>query len=172
MNRVFLCRARRAVILIAALVVLALVVRADEPYARSRDYDLLNARIALRFDLEQHKVLGEVTHTLAPLRDGLTRLAFDSVGLTISSVAVNGQPAKFESSAAQLLVALDHPARAGKEFDIHIRYEGRPKKGLYFILPDKNYPTGPGRSGQRARPRTPATTSPSTTTRTTAPRRR
>ena len=29
------------------------VLRADEPYARSRDYDLQHSRVALRFDLEQ-----------------------------------------------------------------------------------------------------------------------
>jgi len=131
----------------AALLAFALLVfaagRADEPYARSRDYDLQNARIALRFDLEQRKVMGEVTHTLAVLRDGLTRLAFDSVGLTVAGVTVGGRPAKFETTATQLLVALDHPTKTGEKFEIHIRYEGQPKKGLYFVLPDKNYPDRP-----------------------------
>ena len=131
----------------AALVVVVLLVgtagRADEPYARSRDYDLQNARIALRFDLEQRKVLGEVTHTLTMLRDDVSRLAFDSVDLTILSAAVNGQPAKFETTASQLLIGLDHPANRGDRFEVHIRYEGRPKRGLYFVLPDKNYPDRP-----------------------------
>ncbi len=47
--------------------------RADEPYARSRDYDLQHSKIALRFDLDQKKVLGEVTHSLSILRDGSTK---------------------------------------------------------------------------------------------------
>jgi len=34
---------------------------ADEPYARSRDYDLQHSKISLRFDIDQKKVLGEVT---------------------------------------------------------------------------------------------------------------
>ncbi len=138
------CVAGRGWTLLAvALLVCAVAVRADEPYARSRDYDLQNARIALRFDLEQRKVMGEVTHTLAPLRGDLTRLAFDSVGLTIASVAVGGKPAKFETTPTQLLVALDHPAKPGERFEVIIRYEARPKKGLYFVLPDKNYPDRP-----------------------------
>ncbi|MBI3670441.1 MAG: HEAT repeat domain-containing protein [Acidobacteria bacterium] len=140
-GRAALCRSLRPA---ALLLVLALAfdgaARADEPYARSRDYDLQNARIALRFDLEQHKVNGEVTHTLAPLRDGLTRLAFDSVALSVSSVMLSGQPAKFETTATQLLVALDQPAKIGDKLEVTIRYEGRPKKGLYFVMPDKNYP--------------------------------
>src|SRR5216684_1736532 len=100
-----------AALLLLALLAPVVALRADEPYARSRDYHLQNARIALRFDLEQRKVIGEVRHTLAALRDGLTRLAFDSVGLTVASVTVGGRPAKFETTATQLLVSLDHPAK-------------------------------------------------------------
>ncbi|HEX2711711.1 MAG TPA: M1 family metallopeptidase, partial [Candidatus Acidoferrales bacterium] len=135
--------ARRAGILAVALLAFVPVGHPDEPYARSRDYDLQDARIALRFDLEQRKVMGEVTHTLAALRDGLTRFAFDSVGLSIASVTVGGKPAKFETTATQLLAALDHPSRAGEKFEIYIRYEGQPKRGLYFVLPDKSYPDRP-----------------------------
>ncbi len=132
------------VALLAALLLAgALALRADEPYARARDYDLQNARIHLRFDTAERKVMGEVTHTLAPLRDGLTRLEFDSVDLIIQSVTVQGKPAKFETTATKLLVALDRPAKAGEKLDVTIRYEGRPKKGLYFVLPDKNYPDRP-----------------------------
>ncbi len=139
--------AARARFVCAAPVIIVLIVaaagRVDEPYARSRDYDLQNARIALRFDLEQHKVLGEVTHTLTVLREDASRLAFDSVDLTILSATVNGQPANFETTASQLLVGLNHPAKRGERFKVHIRYEGRPKRGLYFVLPDKNYPDRP-----------------------------
>src|ERR1700756_162585 len=53
--------------------------RSDEPFARSRQYDLQNAHIELRFDFDQRKVMGQVTHTLAALRDGLRQLDFDSV---------------------------------------------------------------------------------------------
>ena len=121
----------------------ALSARGDEPYARNRDYDLQHSKIALQFDLVEHKVLGDVTHTLAILREGTARLAFDSVGLTIRSVTVNAQEAKFETTAAQLLVPLPAAAHAGEKFTVEIRYEGKPKKGLYFILPDKNYPSRP-----------------------------
>jgi len=130
-------------LLLAIVLLIGAAGWADEPYARSRDYDLQNARIALRFDLEQRKVMGEVTHTLAALRDGLPRLAFDSVALTISSVTVNGRSARFETTATQLLVTLDRPAKFDERFEVNIRYEGRPRKGLYFVLPDKNYPNRP-----------------------------
>jgi aminopeptidase N len=122
---------------------LAFVAGADEPFARSKDYDLQHSKIALKFDLEQKKVIGDVTHTLAILKDGTDKVWFDSVGLTIQSVTVNKTSAKFESKETKLIVPLPSAAKAGQKFDVQIKYEGKPTKGLYFILPDKNYPTRP-----------------------------
>ncbi|HYL84704.1 MAG TPA: M1 family aminopeptidase [Candidatus Angelobacter sp.] len=143
----FLLNTNRAwqLLLGATLIVVAAAaaLRADEPYARSRDYDLQHSRIALRFDLEQKKVLGDVTHSLLILRDGTSKISFDSVGLTIESVTVNKSAAKFETTADKLIVPLPAAAKAGDKFDIAIRYQGKPTKGLYFILPDKDYPDRP-----------------------------
>lgn len=117
--------------------------RADEPYARTRAYDLQHLRTHLWFDVGQRKVRGEVNETVAALRDNLAELRFDSVDLKIESVAVDGKPAKFTVTPTQLVVALDRPAARGDRHEVFIRYEGRPKKGLYFVLPDKNYPQQP-----------------------------
>jgi aminopeptidase N len=139
-------RSRQALLTVAALLAIfiaALQLRADEPYARSRDYDLQHSKIALRFDLEQKKVLGDVTHSLSILRDGTTKISFDSVGLTIQSVTLNKSAAKFETSADKLIVPLPAAAKTGDKFDVAIRYEGKPAKGIYFILPDKDYPDRP-----------------------------
>ncbi len=126
-----------------AILFSALHLRADEPYARSRDYDLQHSRIALRFNLEQKKVIGDVTHTLTVLRDATPKIVFDSAGLAIQNVTVNKSPAKFEAKDNKLTVALPTAARAGEKLNIEIRYEGKPTKGLYFILPDKDYPDRP-----------------------------
>src|SRR5438046_40826 len=116
---------------------------ADEPFARSRDYDLQHSKISLRFNLEQKKVLGEVTHSLSILRDGTAKIVFDSAGLTIQKVTVNKAAAKFETTAEKLIIPLASEAKAGDKFEITIRYEGKPTKGMYFILPDKDYPDRP-----------------------------
>src|SRR5271154_1845946 len=116
---------------------------ADEPYARSRDYDLQHSKIVLRFDVPQKQVIGDVTHTLAILRDNTAKISFDSVGLTIHSVTVDRAPAKFETTDSKLVVALPESAKTGQKFDIEIKYDGKPSKGLYFILPDAAYPNRP-----------------------------
>ena len=124
----------------ATLLFSAAQMRSDEPYARTRDYDLQHSKIALRFDVDQKKVLGDVIHSVSILRDGTSKVIFDSVGLTIQSVAVNKSPAKFETTPAKLIVPLPAASHLGEKFDIEIRYEGKPTKGMYFILPDKDYP--------------------------------
>src|SRR5579864_29737 len=139
-------RRRRAPIALAALFVFfgtALQLSADEPYARSRSYDLQHSKIALRFDLEHKKVIGDVTHTLSILNEGTSKIAFDSVGLTVQSVTVNKSAAKFETTPEKLIVSLPAAAKASEKFEVQIRYEGKPSKGLYFILPDKDYPNRP-----------------------------
>ena len=128
---------------VIALFFAAPQLRADEPYARSRDYDLQHSKISLRFDVEQKKVLGEVTHSLAILRDGTSKIVLDSAGLTIEKVTVNKAAAKFGTTAEKLIIPLAAEAKTGDKFEITIRYQGKPTKGLYFILPDKDYPDRP-----------------------------
>ncbi len=130
-------------LLLASVLAIAPSLRADEPFARNRDYDLQNARIELRFDLDKREVIGQVTHTISTLKDGLRALDFDSVGLTILSARLDGKEARFTTDDAKLHVDLNRPSKTGEKHEIVIRYQGRPKKGVYFILPNKNYSTQP-----------------------------
>lgn len=137
------CRAIAALGVLLAIFAAAPQIFADEPYARSRDYDLQHSKISLRFDLEQKKVIGEVVHSLSILRDGTAKIVFDSAGLTIQKVTINKASAKFETSAEKLIIPLASETKTGDKFEITIRYEGKPTKGMYFILPDKDYPDRP-----------------------------
>jgi aminopeptidase N len=129
-----------AFFLLAVTVALAPVSFADRPYAPSRDYDLTHVRVELRFDVDQRKVMGQVTHTLSALRDGVAQLNFDSAELNISAVQVDGKDAHFSTDAQKLHVDLSAPSKAGQQYQVSIRYDGKPKKGLFFILPDKSRP--------------------------------
>jgi aminopeptidase N len=142
---------RRAVPAASALVVLLLAivllmpakVRADEPYARSRDYDLQNVKTHLWFDFEQKKFHGEVTHTLAMLHENVTQIQFDSIDLKINAVTLDGKAAKFTVTDKDLIVPLEKASKVGEKHEVFIGYDGQPKKGLYFVGPDKNYPNRP-----------------------------
>jgi len=133
-------RVSLAAAFLGVALLLGAVARADRPYAPSRDYDLQNVRVSLHFDLDQRKVIGEVTHTLATLRDGVTHLDFDCAELTVSSARVNGKDAPFDLRDDKLRVQLAQPAKAGEKFEVELKYEGKPTSGLYFIFPDKDDP--------------------------------
>ncbi|HXU21111.1 MAG TPA: M1 family aminopeptidase, partial [Verrucomicrobiae bacterium] len=117
--------------------------RADEPYAPSRDYDLQDIRIHLWLDGTGPQFRGEVTERVAALRNGIGEFKFDSVGLNIQDVTVDGASSKFSTTPTQLIVALAHPTTRGERHEILIRYSGAPKRGLYFILPNQDYPHQP-----------------------------
>jgi aminopeptidase N len=117
--------------------------RADDPFARSKDYNLQNVRTHLQFNTEDRGVAGETTQSLSILRDGTDELKFDSVDLKIESVTLNGASAKFDVQSRKLVVKLPKRAKRGEHEEVTIRYSGHPKKGLYFVLPDTNDPNQP-----------------------------
>lgn len=133
----------RYTLALVLLLVVASVARADRPYAPSRDYDLQNVRTHLWFDIKHRAVRGEVTETVSTLGNNVSQLSFDSTGLKIDAVTVDGAAAPFTLTSDRLIVTLAHPASFGERHDVFIRYNGEPKKGLFFILPDKNYPHQP-----------------------------
>src|SRR5579863_4917777 len=142
-NRSLISLVKFCVMLLALALLIPVVGRADEPYAPSRDYDLQNVRTHLWLDVEHKSVRGEVTHSVAVLHDDVAQLKFNSVDLKIGGVTVDGKDAKFTTDPNFLTVSLPHPAKRGEKHEVFIRYEGQPKKGLYFVLPDKNYPDRP-----------------------------
>jgi aminopeptidase N len=116
---------------------------AVSPYARSREYKLENVKTRLSFDLGQRQVNGEVTHTISVLQDGITLLTFDSSGLQIDGVTLDGKTVAPKITEDSIVVPLPLAARHGDKHAVDIRYHGQPQKGLYFILPDANYPNQP-----------------------------
>jgi len=133
-------RAVRLAVILFVAALLGVAARADRPYAPTRDYHLENVRVVLHFDLDQRKVIGDVTHTLTMLRAGVTHLDFDCAELTVSSARVNGKDATFDLHNEKLSVQLAQPAKSGEKFTVELKYEGKPTSGLYFILPDKDDP--------------------------------
>src|SRR5580692_3326956 len=133
-------RVTYAAVILGLAVLLGSVARADRPYAPSRDYHLQNVRVALHFDLDQRKVIGDVTHTLSALHDGVTHLDFDCAEIKVSSARVNGKDAPFNLHDDKLSVQLAQAAKSGEKFEVVLKYEGKPTSGLYFILPDKDNP--------------------------------
>ena len=79
-----------------------------------------------------------------PVRSGIDKLTLDAVNLNIKSVKVDETEQNFDSDGEA--AANSTAGRQLKRTTITIAIEywvEKPQRGLYFILPDKNYPNKP-----------------------------
>ncbi|SPE28974.1 putative Membrane alanyl aminopeptidase [Candidatus Sulfopaludibacter sp. SbA3] len=134
---------------LALVLALAAPVFAQAPYnekptyARSREFDLQNLKLELSFDLPARKILGTATLRLEPLAGDLRELTLDSAALNIESVTVGGRKLAFQTADDKLTVTLDRQYPAGAPIDFVIHYNAQPKRGLFFVFPDKFHPDRP-----------------------------
>lgn len=112
-------------------------------YRRDRHFKLEHLKLDLSFDEAKGSVRGTSTLTLAPLHGGLTRVTLDAADLSVKGVRLAGKSLVFEASGGELRIDLARPAKAGQTLTIEIIYSGTPKKGLFFIKPDKEHPKKP-----------------------------
>ncbi|HEY9692885.1 MAG TPA: M1 family metallopeptidase [Oculatellaceae cyanobacterium] len=98
----------------------------------------------LTLNIPNQSFQGTCTISLTPVRSGINQLTLDAVNLNIASVQVDETPQTFDYDGEQLHIYLQKPTQAGKVIKIAIAYSvEKPQRGLYFILPDKNYPNKP-----------------------------
>ncbi|MFQ5816846.1 MAG: M1 family aminopeptidase [Terriglobia bacterium] len=112
-------------------------------YARSREFDQRHLRLELSFDLPQKKVIGQATLALAPIRSPLQEVVLDSIALSVESVTLAGKPLAFQTRDTQLHITLDRAYPANETLELVIRYHAQPRRGLFFIAPDEDYPNRP-----------------------------
>ncbi len=113
---------------------------APEHQPRDREFHVKHLRLEIELDVPGRRVAGTSTVTLSPINDGLRRLELDAVDLTIKGVRGEGKALDFTHRDGKLAVRLSKRYKAGQEFSLAVRYEGKPRKGLFFIAPDKDYP--------------------------------
>lgn len=102
---------------------------------RSRSYDALHYRVAIRLDLDQKSFEGETTVSLTSLREGLDTCVLDAEEFKVTKVVSDwGQPLQFEQSEKELAVRMPRPLRLGETRSFTCSYQGRdPKIGLRFM---------------------------------------
>ena len=116
----------------------------SEQWARERTFALQHLRLDLVVDDEAKKVSGTATHRLAPINDGLKEIVLDLDNLRIRGVKDEaGKALEFETHGEELTIRLPRARKAGEAFELRVRYEATPTKGLFFVAPDKAYPKKP-----------------------------
>lgn len=110
---------------------------------RSRNFDIKHIRLALNINPSEVFVEGTAAITLTPFSDGLEMLSFDASELNVHKVRRGARLLEFESFTDKLVVIPDAPLRRGKPVELRISYNARPRRGLFFIAPDQEYPDKP-----------------------------
>ncbi len=120
----------------------------EAKWARDRAAYIKHIKLEVTLDFDAKKITGTATHRLSAIAGPLERLEFDAAELDINAVRVGaggagGEPASFESCDGKLRIALPRALGAGEEIEIAIDYAGQPRRGLYFVGPDPEYPNKP-----------------------------
>ncbi|MGB0391073.1 MAG: M1 family metallopeptidase [Salibacteraceae bacterium] len=109
-------------------------------YQRERFVDFVHANIAIQFEPDSGKVMGEVTHLFNPLRSGIDTLYLDGVDMTVKSVKLNNTEIDYRLYSKGLTVVFPKALEKENDYSLTIKYSAKPKRGLYFIGWDD--PTG------------------------------
>ncbi len=117
---------------------------APEHFPRDRTFDLRHIRLDIALDMEKREVRGSATLLLSSLNDGLREIDLDGEDLHIRKVSDGeGRSFEFEYDGKRLRVRLGRALKAEADLTLKIAYDARPRKGMFFVRPTKEYPKRP-----------------------------
>ena len=97
------------------------------PRSGNRGYDVKHYDVSLGYQPRS----GELTARdaiEARATSGLTRFSLDLDGLKVTSVGVDGEPAKFSRGRGKVKIVPATPIAKGERFTVELRYQGIPRK--------------------------------------------
>ncbi len=113
-------------------------------YAPDRTFDTERIKLEVTIDIARQTLVGRCTTTLHAIADGAQTLVFDAIHFRIHRVTWNGSRAHYIYKDGKLTLTAPRPAKQGEPVTVVVDYTvSKPKMGLYFIKPDRNYPKRP-----------------------------
>ncbi len=111
-------------------------------YAADRPVRPAHVRIEVTLDFDERSLTGRCSTLVKAVRQ-VSSIAFDAVELDVQSCDVDDARADFDNDGERVVVHLKKPLAAGAEAKVVIGYRCTPRRGLYFIGPDRQYPKRP-----------------------------
>ena len=111
----------------------------------NRAVDIEHMVLRLRIDERRRFIRGSVTYTIRPFDGHTTVWTLDrGPDLIIDRVTfADGRPIEFQTYRETLTLTFPAPLPVNQPTEVTIAYHGSPRKGLYFIHPDKGDPARP-----------------------------
>jgi aminopeptidase N len=118
----------------------AFMKKGTEPkWCRDREVDVRHIKIEIAPDFKNKSIAGTTTLTVAPIHDGTEFLVLDACEMQIESVKSDGK-VSFHHDGEKLTVNFGRELKPDQPIDIVIKYTATPRRGAYFVGPDKGYP--------------------------------
>ncbi|HET6201476.1 MAG TPA: M1 family aminopeptidase [Planctomycetota bacterium] len=118
-----------------------------EPVAhgpRPHDYDVEHYRVSLTVEPSSGRIDGSVAVRFRPTVPDFSRLVLDAAELDVHTVEEEGGGAlRWETEGDRLLVDLARGRPLGEPVTVVVRYTGFPRRGMYFLGPDRDHPDRP-----------------------------
>ena len=119
-----------------ALACAALALFATEAGVSSREnaapFDVLSYVISVEVEAGVDTIVARTDIELRVSREGLDRLQFDLIGMTVDSTFVEAEPVLFQRGPADLALSLERGRAGGDTLSVSIFYHGAPADGLLF----------------------------------------
>jgi aminopeptidase N len=94
------------------------------PWMGNGGYDAQDYDINLRFSDDKRSVTSGVTNMEALATQDLSQFDLDFGSMTVSSVSVNGAPARFQQADPELIIVPATPLKNGERFKVGVVYSG------------------------------------------------
>lgn len=114
----------------------------EPKFARDRGFAVTHTRLEVTLDERERSVRGGATLTVRPLHR-MAQIELDADDMTIESVRIDKAAVPFDHRPPALVVRPPRPLKEGVEVRVAIRYVARPRRGLYFVGPERAYPRKP-----------------------------
>ncbi len=128
----------------------------DNGKTSTKDFELIDTKLDLKFNFDDQTVHGEARITLKPYFDATNKLQLDAKSMKVFKVKSKNKDLKFYNTGEKLNIELPELYTKTDTLELYIKYIGNPNKiknkggvaitdnkGLYFINPlgaDKNKP--------------------------------
>ena len=110
---------------------------------RDRAFHVEHVRLDLDVDVERGRLEGAATLVVRPVAAGLREVELDASEMKIGAVTIGraaGRRLKARHDGETLVIRLDRAYGHEETVTLHIAYRARPRRGFWFVGPDRAYP--------------------------------
>ena len=110
-------------------------------YAPSLSFTINHMKLSMEPDFDNHTIIGSQVLKITALQD-MDSIELDAAELQIKSISTANSSGRldFRTLDDKLKIKLGKTLKEEESIELVISYSGKPRKGFYFIGPDKHYP--------------------------------